>query len=91
MNDLKKLTEEMICSIVDNPKTVKVTTVEGEQTIILKVKVDKQDLGHVIGQQGRNISAIRTVLRAAGSKDNLRVIVELLDSIPNRRVIRQDD
>ena len=90
MNDLKKLTEEMICAIVDNPTSVKVSSLTGEQTIIIKIKVDKQDLGHVIGQQGRNITAIRTVLRAAGSKDDLRVIVELLDSVPARRVRKEE-
>lgn len=80
MSVIKDLAEEMICAIVDHPDDVCVDETKGTKSIILDVHVRKTDLGHVIGSQGKNIDAIRTVLRAAGSKEGFRVDIDLIES-----------
>ncbi len=75
---LKDLVEVIAKSLVDNPDQVKVSEIHGEQSVIIELKVAPEDMGKVIGKQGRIARAIRTVVRAAASKDNKRVIVEIL-------------
>lgn len=75
--------EELVLNIakalVDNPDEVQVNAVEGEQTTVVELRVDPEDLGKVIGKQGRTARAIRTLLGAAGTKDNKRVLLEILE------------
>lgn len=65
-------------SLVDNPDHVKVKEVEGSQSLIIELSVAPEDMGKVIGKQGRIAKAIRTVVKAAATKDNKRVIVEII-------------
>ncbi|GAA0176915.1 KH domain-containing protein [Clostridium sediminicola] len=75
---MKDLLEVIAKALVDNPEMVAVNEIVGEQSIILELKVDPDDMGKVIGKQGRIAKAIRTVVRAAAIKENKRVIVEII-------------
>ncbi len=65
-------------SLVDYPEQVSVKEVEGSQSVILELRVAEEDMGKVIGKQGRIAKAIRTVVKAAAIKDNKRVVVEIV-------------
>ncbi len=65
-------------SLVDHPEEVTVTEVEATQSIIIELRVSPDDMGKVIGKQGRIAKAIRTVVKAAAIKDNKRVVVEII-------------
>ncbi|UNC92744.1 KH domain-containing protein [Candidatus Contubernalis alkaliaceticus] len=75
---MKELLEFIAKSLVDNPDEVTVHQVEGERSLILELKVAEDDMGKVIGKQGRIAKAIRTVINAAAVKDEKRVIVEII-------------
>lgn len=75
---MKELVEIIAKSLVDNPDSVQVKEVSGEQSIILELKVAPEDMGKVIGKQGRIAKAIRTVVKAAAIKENKRVVVEII-------------
>ncbi len=79
MSAMKDLLEEIARALVDHPEDVQVTEVEGEQTTVLELRVNNQDLGKVIGRQGRTARAIRTLLAAAGMKVNKRFVLEILE------------
>jgi predicted RNA-binding protein YlqC (UPF0109 family) len=76
---MKDLLEEIAKALVDNPEDVQVTEVEGEQTTVLELRVRNEDLGKVIGRQGRTARAIRTLLSAAGMKVHKRFVLEILE------------
>jgi predicted RNA-binding protein YlqC (UPF0109 family) len=76
---LKELVEFTAKSLVDQPDEVQVTEVEGEQTTVIELRVAKEDLGKVIGKQGRTARAIRTILSAAASKGKKRCVLEILE------------
>ncbi|GFM36920.1 KH domain-containing protein [Desulfovibrio psychrotolerans] len=76
---LKDLVEYIAKSLVDNPDAVSVAEVEGEQTSVLELKVAKEDLGKVIGKQGRTARAMRTILGAASTKAKKRSVLEILE------------
>lgn len=73
-----ELVEYIAKSLVDYPELVSVNEVEGSQSLIIELKVAPDDMGKVIGKQGRIAKAIRTVVKAAATKDNKRVIVEII-------------
>lgn len=75
---MKELLEHIAKSLVDNPDEVSVNEVEGEQSIILELRVADDDMGKVIGKQGRIAKAIRVVMKAAAIKENKRVVVEII-------------
>ncbi len=75
---MKELVEFIAKSLVDNPEDVVVTEVEGSQSVILELKVHPDDMGKVIGKQGRIAKALRTVVKAAAIKENKRVVVEII-------------
>ncbi len=75
---MKELLETIAKSLVDYPDEVSVNEVEGEKSIILELHVATDDMGKVIGKQGRIAKAIRTVIKAAAVKDNKRVVVEII-------------
>ncbi len=75
---MKELLEVIAKSLVDNPEMVEVNEVSGEQSIILELKVSQDDMGKVIGKQGRIAKAIRTVIKACAIKENKRVVVEII-------------
>jgi predicted RNA-binding protein YlqC (UPF0109 family) len=66
-------------ALVDNPDQVQVTEVEGNQTTVLELKVAKEDLGKVIGKEGRNARAMRTILSAASAKLKKRTVLEIIE------------
>ncbi|MBI9080713.1 MAG: KH domain-containing protein [Pseudodesulfovibrio sp.] len=76
---LKEMIEYIAKSLVDNPDEVHVLEVEGEQTSVIELKVAKEDLGKVIGKQGRTARAMRTLLSAAGTKARKRSVLEILE------------
>ncbi|NOZ78041.1 MAG: KH domain-containing protein [Acidobacteria bacterium] len=76
---MKDLLEEIAKALVDNPEDVQVTEVAGEQTTVLELRVRNEDLGKVIGRQGRTARAIRTLLAAAGMKMHKRFVLEILE------------
>ncbi|HZJ84936.1 MAG TPA: KH domain-containing protein [Syntrophomonadaceae bacterium] len=75
---MKELVEFIAKSLVDNPDVVEVTEVEGERSIILELRVAPEDMGKVIGKQGKIAKSIRTLTRAAATKEGKRVVVEIL-------------
>lgn len=81
MNDgsLKGVVETIARVLVDAPDDVAVREIEGESAIVLELRVAPQDLGKVIGKQGRTARAIRTLLRAAGMKLRKRLVLEILE------------
>ncbi|MDR0239280.1 MAG: KH domain-containing protein [Deltaproteobacteria bacterium] len=76
---LKELIAYIAGALVDKPDQVQVTEVEGEQTTVLELRVAKEDLGKVIGRQGRTARAMRTILGAASSKVKKRSVLEILE------------
>jgi predicted RNA-binding protein YlqC (UPF0109 family) len=75
---MKELLETIAKSLVDYPDEVVVNEVDEGNTIILELRVAKEDMGKVIGKQGRIAKAIRTVMKAAAIKENVRVAVEII-------------
>jgi predicted RNA-binding protein YlqC (UPF0109 family) len=75
---VRELVELIARSLVDNPEAVQVNEIAGEQSVILELKVAPDDMGKVIGKQGRIAKAIRTVVKAAATKENKRVVVEII-------------
>jgi hypothetical protein len=76
---VKELIELIAKALVDNPDKVRVTQLDGEQSSIIELKVAQEDMGKVIGKQGRNAQAIRTILGAAGMKLKKRYSLELIE------------
>jgi predicted RNA-binding protein YlqC (UPF0109 family) len=66
-------------SLVDRPESVDVVEVEGEKTTVLELRVAPEDLGKIIGKQGRTARAIRTILNAAATKMKKRAVLEILE------------
>ena len=76
---MKELIEYITKLLVDNPEEVSVTEIEGEQTSVIELKVAKEDLGKIIGKQGRTARAMRTILGAASMKLKKRSVLEILE------------
>ena len=79
MIEMKDLIEYMAKVLVDKPDEVKVTELEGKQTSVIELRVAKEDLGKVIGKQGRTARAMRTILGAASTKMKKRSVLEILE------------
>ncbi|MGI6552206.1 MAG: KH domain-containing protein [Clostridia bacterium] len=75
---MRELVENIAKALVDNPDEVRVNLIEGEKSIILELKVAPEDMGKVIGKQGRIAKAIRTIVKAASIKESKRVVVEII-------------
>ena len=76
---MKELVEYIAKVLVDNPDEVRVTELEGQQTSVIELRVAKEDLGKVIGKQGRTARAMRTILGAASTKLKKRSVLEILE------------
>jgi hypothetical protein len=76
---MKDIVEIIAKALVDQPDKVVVNEVDGEATTVLELRVAQQDLGKVIGKQGRTARAIRTILSAAGTKLKKRFVLEILE------------
>jgi len=77
--EMKDLIEYIAKALVDNPDDVSVTELEGKQTSVIELRVAKEDLGKVIGKQGRTARAMRTILGAASAKVKKRSVLEILE------------
>ncbi len=76
---MKELVRRIAESLVDNPDLVKVDMVEGERISVIELRVAKEDIGKIIGKQGKTAGAIRTILNAASMKLKKRSILEIID------------
>lgn len=76
---VKDVIEAIVKALVDYPDEVVVNEIDGDATVVLELRVAQQDLGKVIGKQGRTARAMRTILRAAGMKLKKRFVLEILE------------
>lgn len=76
---MKELVEAIARALVDHPEEVQVKSVQGAQVVVLELRVHPEDLGKVIGRQGRTAKAIRTLLGAGGMKQHKRFTLEILE------------
>lgn len=76
---MKDLLVEITKAMVDRPDQVRVNEIEGSQTTVLELSTAKEDLGKVIGKQGRNAQAIRTILNGSGKKNRKSVVLEIIE------------
>ncbi len=79
MDDLRELIYVITKALVDSPDDVKVEEVVGEKTTVIELSVAKEDLGKVIGKQGRTARSLRTILTAASTKLNRRSVLEIIE------------
>jgi predicted RNA-binding protein YlqC (UPF0109 family) len=77
--NMKALIEQIAKALVDKPEEVSVAEVEGEKTSVFELRVDKSDIGKIIGKQGNTARAIRTIISAAGTKLGKRCVLEILE------------
>lgn len=75
---MKELVKVIAMALVDHPEQVVVTEEETEKAIVVELRVAPEDMGKVIGKQGRIAKSIRTVVKAASTKDDKKVVVEIL-------------
>ena len=75
---MKELLEIIAKNLVDNPEQVSVSEIKGERSIVLELMVAPDDMGKVIGKQGRIAKAIRTVVKAAAVHDDKKIVVEIV-------------
>ena len=76
---MKDLIREIVQALVDQPEIVSVSEIVGQNTHVLEIKVAKSDMGKVIGTQGRNAQALRTILSAASGKTRKRYVLEIVE------------
>ncbi|MBI4211023.1 MAG: KH domain-containing protein [Deltaproteobacteria bacterium] len=76
---IRELVEVMARALVDKPDEIEVSEVEGEQTTVIELKVAKEDLGKIIGKEGRMARALRTILGAASAKLRKRSVLEIIE------------
>ena len=76
---MKDLIVQIAQALVDNPEQVDVNVLEGSQATVLELAVAKEDLGKIIGKQGRTARAIRTILSAASAKQRKRAVLEIVE------------
>ena len=77
--EMKDLITYIAQSLVDQPDLVKVTELEGEITSVIELSVAKEDIGKIIGKQGKTATAIRTIINAASNKMKRRSVLEIID------------
>ncbi|MBT8365807.1 MAG: KH domain-containing protein [Deltaproteobacteria bacterium] len=76
---MKDLIERIARALVDSPEEVMVTAIKGNQATVLELKVAKEDLGKIIGKQGRTARSLRTIIGAASAKERKRVVLEIVE------------
>jgi len=76
---LKDMVEFIVKKLVDNPDAVSVSEISGEQATIIELRVASEDLGKVIGKEGRTARSLRTLVHAAATKDRKRAVLEILE------------
>jgi predicted RNA-binding protein YlqC (UPF0109 family) len=76
---VKEVLEYIARAVVDEPEAVEVTEVTGERSVIFQLRVAPDDMGKVIGKRGRTVRAIRSIVRAAGSRQGVTTLVEIIE------------
>jgi uncharacterized protein len=76
---MKELVEVIACALVDQPDSVSVSEIIGTHSLILELMVAKEDLGKIIGKQGRNAAAIRTIINAVSAKTRKHTVLEIIE------------
>ena len=76
---MKELIFKIVQAMVDHPESVSVSEINGDQMTVFELNVAKEDLGKVIGKQGQNAKAIRTILNAASARERRRSVLEIID------------
>jgi len=79
LGELSKMIEYIARMLVDLPDQVQINEIEGENTTVIEIKVAKEDLGKIIGKQGRTARAVRTVLNGASTKLRKRTVLEIIE------------
>ena len=79
VNDMEDLIRRIAFSLVDNPGMVKIDELKGRQYSIFELKVAKEDIGKVIGKQGKTAEAIRTIMNAVSAKSNRKMVLEIIE------------
>jgi predicted RNA-binding protein YlqC (UPF0109 family)/cold shock CspA family protein len=79
---MEDLIRKIACAIIDHPDQVAIEKIEGESTIVIELRVKKEDLGQVIGKQGRIVEAMRIIMSAASAKNNKRCVLEVAELTP---------
>jgi predicted RNA-binding protein YlqC (UPF0109 family) len=79
MEHLKELVLVIARALVDDPEQVKVNVIEGANSLVIELSVSKEDIGKIIGKQGRTVGALRIILNAVGAKTRNRVILEIIE------------
>ena len=72
---MKEILETIICNLVDNKEAVEIKELEGEKSVVFEVKVAEEDMGKIIGKQGRLAKSIRTVMKAVAGREQKRVTI----------------
>ena len=75
---MKEILETIICNLVDNKDAVEIKELEGEKSVVFEVKVAEEDMGKIIGKQGRLAKSIRTVMKAVAGREQKRVTIEFI-------------
>ena len=75
---MKEILETIICNLVDNKEAVEIKELEGEKSVVFEVKVAEEDMGKIIGKQGRVAKSIRTVMKAVAGREQKRVTIEFI-------------
>ncbi|MCF8054803.1 MAG: KH domain-containing protein [Deltaproteobacteria bacterium] len=76
---MKELVRYMAQALVDSPDKVEVTEITGEQSAVIELRVDKADIGKVIGKQGKTAKAMRSIISSAAAKSKKRVVLEIVE------------
>ncbi len=76
---MKDLAHKIVTALVDHPEEVSVTEIEGSQSIVIEIAVAKDDIGKIIGKQGKTAMALRTLISAAAGKQRKHIILEILE------------
>lgn len=77
-DQVNELAETIFRALVDNPNQLRLAVLEGQQSVVVEVSADSQDIAKIIGQKGRNIQAVRVILNSVGVKLGKRITVEVL-------------
>ncbi|MFZ4099922.1 MAG: KH domain-containing protein [Chlamydiia bacterium] len=82
---MKEFVEYIVKNLVDHPELVKITEIQGTNTVILELSCDPSDIGKIIGKAGKTINAIRGLLMAVASRNGIRVNLEILEDGQRRK------
>lgn len=76
---MKKLLKLMVAALVDHPRDIRITEVKGEKSVVYELRCHPQDIGKVIGRNGKTVGAVRTLLGAVAARDGRRAMLEVVE------------